>query len=56
MKTLELPSSWPDPAPTEILAGLWQDGESSLLGQLTKPGHYRGRRPFDPIVTLYAEA
>lgn len=58
MKTLELPPSWPDPAPTEILPGLWQGGtsESSLLGQPTKPGHYRGRRPFDLIVTLYADA
>ena len=58
MKTLELSPSWPDPAPTEILPGLWQGGtsESSLLGQPTKPGHYRGRRPFDLIVTLYADA
>ena len=58
MNPLELPSSWPDPAPTEILPGLWQGGtsESSLLGQPTKPGHYRGRRPFDLIVTLYADA
>lgn len=58
MKTLELPPSWPDPAPTEILPGLWQGGtsESSLLGQPTKPGHYRGKRPFDLIVTLYADA
>ena len=49
--------SWPDPAPTEILPGLWQGGtsESSLLGQPTKPSHYRGRRPFDLIVTLYAD-
>lgn len=58
MKTLELPPSWPDPAPTEILPGLWQGGtsESSLLGQPTKQGHYRGKRPFDLIVTLYADA
>ena len=58
MKTLELPPSWPDPAPTEIPPGLWQGGtsESSLLGQPTKPGHYRGKRPFDLIVTLYADA
>ena len=57
MNTLELPPSWPDPAPTEILPGLWQGGtsESSLLGQPTKPSHYRGRRPFDLIVTLYAD-
>ena len=56
MNTLELPPSWPDPAPTEILPGLWQGGtsESSLLGQPTKPSHSRGRRPFDLIVTLYA--
>ena len=58
MKTLELPRRWPDPAPTEILPGLWQGGtsESSLLGQPTRPGHYRGKRPFDIIVTLYADA
>ena len=58
MKALELPPSWPDPAPTEILPGLWQGGtsESSLLGQPTRPGHYRGKRPFDLIVTLYADA
>lgn len=58
MKTLELSPSWPDPASTEILPGLWQGGtsESSLLGQPTKPGHYRGNRPFDLIVTLYADA
>ena len=58
MNTLELPPSWPDPAPTEILPGPWQGGtsESSLLGQPTKLGHYRGKRPFDLIVTLYADA
>lgn len=58
METLELPPSWPDPAPTEVLPGLWQGGtsESSLLGQPAKPGHYRGNRPFDLIVTLYADA
>ena len=50
--------SWPDPAPTEILTGLWQGGtsESSLLGQPIKPNHYRGERLFDLIVTLYADA
>lgn len=53
-----LPHDWPDPAPTEILPGLWQGGtsESSHLGQPTKPNHYRGERPFDLIVTLYADA
>ena len=58
MKTMELPPSWPDPAPTEILPGLWQGGtsESSLIGRPTKSGHYRGKRPFDLIVTLYADA
>ena len=58
MKALELPPSWPDPAPTEILPGLWQGGtsESSLIGRPTKPDHYRGKRPFDLIVTLYADA
>ena len=30
--------------------------ESSHLGMPTKPGHYRGERPFDLIVTLYADA
>ena len=58
MNALEHPRSWPDPAPTEILPGLWQGGtsESSLLGRPTKSGHYRGKRPFDLIVTLYADA
>ena len=58
MKALELPPSWPDPAPTEILPGLWQGGtsESSLIGRPSKPDHYRGKRPFDLIVTLYADA
>ena len=58
MKTQELPPSWPDTAPTEILPGLWQGGtsESSHLGMPTKVGHYRGERPFDLIVTLYADA
>lgn len=53
-----LPHDWPDPAPTEILPGLWQGGtsESSHLGQPTKPNHYRGERPFDLIVTVYADA
>ena len=53
-----LPHDWPDPAPTEILPGLWQGrtSESSHLGQPTKPNHYRGERPFDIIVTLYADA
>jgi hypothetical protein len=53
-----LPHDWPDPAPTEILPGLWQGGtsESSHLGQPTKPNHYRGERPFDLIVTLYSDA
>ena len=50
--------SWPDPVPTEILPGLWQGAtsESSLLGQPIKPNHYRGERPFDLIITLYADA
>ena len=58
MSTLELPPSWPDTAPTEILPGLWQGGtsESSHLGMPTKADHYRGKRPFDLIVTLYADA
>jgi len=58
MNTLELPPSWPDTAPTEILPGLSQGGtgESSLLGMPTKAGHYRGERPFDLIVTLCADA
>jgi len=58
MNTLELPPSWPDTAPTEILPGLWQGGtsESDHLGQPTKRDHYRGKRPFDLIVTLYADA
>jgi hypothetical protein len=58
MSTLELPPSWPDTAPTEILPGLWQGGtgESSHLGMPTKADHTRGERPFDLIVTLYADA
>jgi len=58
MNALEAPPSWPDTAPTEILPGLWQGGtsESSHLGMPTKVGHYRGERPFDLIVTLYADA
>lgn len=58
MKTLELPPSGPAPSPSEIRPGLRQGGtsESSLLGQPTKRGHYRGNRPFDFIVTLYADA
>lgn len=58
MNTLELPPSWPDTAPTEILPGLWQGGtsEANHLGMPTKPDHYRGERPFDLIVTLYADA
>jgi hypothetical protein len=58
MNTLELPPSWPDTAPTEILPGLWQGGtsESSHLGMPTKADHHRGERPFDLIVTLYADA
>jgi hypothetical protein len=58
MNTLELSPSWPDTAPTEILPGLWQGGtsESSHLGMPTKADHYRGERPFDLIVTLYADA
>ncbi len=57
MNTLELPPSWPDAAPTEILSGLRQGGtsESDHLGQPTKRDHYRGKRPFDLIVTLYAD-
>ncbi len=49
---------WPDTSPSEILPGLWQGGtsESSHLGMPTKAGHYRGERPFDLIVTLYADA
>ncbi len=58
MNALEAPPSWPDTAPTEILPGLWQGGtsESSHLGMPTKADHYRGERPFDLIVTLYADA
>jgi hypothetical protein len=56
MNTLKLSPSWPDATPTEILPEPCQGGKLRLPGMPTTEGHYRWERPFDSIITLYADA
>ena len=49
---------WPAYAPDQILPRLYQGGteDDHVVGEAIPADHYRGERPFDLIVTLYADA
>lgn len=49
---------WPAYAPSQILPGLFQGGteDHHVLGGIVPADHHRGDRPFDLVVTLYADA
>lgn len=52
------PTSWPAYAPDQILPRLYQGGteDDHVVGEAIPADHYRGERPFDLIVTLYADS